>query len=109
MSYEVDVGGISFSVSSNCFFGSPPTFSIEIVWPQEIARGQWFSAAVQVDSDLPGRSVQLTSQSPVINNDGSQGLNVTVTNVSSIDCVNDPHSFDAVPFTINIISTPSHF
>jgi len=110
MSFEVDVAGVApITISSNCVFGGNPPISLEVHWPGEIAVGQWFSPALQVNNNNPpGASVQITSQAPILNSDGSQGLLLTIANVSNIDCSGN-HASDSIEFTINILSTPSHF
>jgi hypothetical protein len=101
MSYEVDVVGVGpFTIASDEIFGKQPSWSGVAFWPGEIAMGQWFAAALQVDDHRPGASVTLVSQAPVTRADGSQGLRLTVANTSTIP--------GAIQFTVNLISTPSH-
>lgn len=95
MSYEVDVSGLGIGTLDPGWF-----WPVSLYWPGEIAPGQWFRLAPQLNQDnSPGTSLQITYEGVHIDGSGTQNADLTVTNNGGA----------TADFTMNVISTPSHF
>ncbi len=105
---EVDIGGFVMLVPSSFeTFGNTVqgTASVELYWGPDIAPGQWFQAALHISPGQPGTSAGITQQGPIMDNNGSTGLGLTVANFSQ-DFVNGVSS--PVEVSVNILSAPAH-
>jgi hypothetical protein len=107
---EVDIGSLFIMTvpANEVLFGGgtiPGTASVEVYWGADIAPGQWFQAALHISPGQPGTSAAITSQGPMMDNNGSTGLGLTVTNFSPI--INGPFSLP-VEVSINVLSSPAH-
>lgn len=95
MSYEVDVVGVgegTWAPGASVGFG--------IYWPGEIAPHQWYRLAPQLDANnSPETSVLIQSEGVYIDGNGTQNAWMGILN----------NGANYATFTINILSTPSHF
>lgn len=100
MSFEVDVSGVGeagFGIST----WTPGSDSgLGVFWPGEIGPGQWYRLAPQLDgNNSPGTSLLVKSEGVFIDGNGTHNAFIEIVN-------NGPN---IAQFTINVISTPSHF
>ena len=95
MSYEVDVWG-PWGVT----LGPGQVACVEVYRYLDIAPGQWFRPAVQLDrGSQPGAAVQIISEGPMLDGNLSTGLGLCVKNTGGGIAV----------LTVNVLSAPSHF
>jgi len=104
MSFEVDVAGVGgFTLGAGFTFTTP----IEIFWTGEIAPGQWFRLAPQLDVDNSiNTSLQITYEGVLVDGNGTPNATINLLNDSALD---NNGNGPTASFTINVISTPSHF
>ena len=118
MSYEVDVAGLyTLTIAGNKEQLGPPvpnqTASVELYWNPDIGPGQWFRPALHItpfrpspngDINPAGTAVAITSEGPMIDQNLSTGLGLTVTN-NTAPAFTPP----VAEVVINVLSCPSHF
>lgn len=110
MSYEVDTGGYGpvtiLQDDPNNPGGNDVTLGL--VWPGEIASFQWYRLSLSInpsrEENPPGTVLSVIGERFGIQGDGQQYTEFTVRNESSTGS-----PFQASVFTLNVVSTPSHF
>jgi hypothetical protein len=117
VSYEVDVSGWGYSIGATK--ASNPV-TVGLVWPSDIAPYQWYRLSIAIDppySGLPGDPPNSTNTGGTlltiigeqfgIQEDNQQYSQLTIRN--DTDYSKLPGTYPVVTFTLNVVSTPSHY